>query len=347
MNIVLARPDSARSRTYQVTFTERDSVFRQTLGFALRDKVTGVLLYAVDTVDFESEQLEEHTVDGFKLMFSNPHKVEISGFEWSGTSSANNIVPKISVATTNGPSRIDTIRFPVDFEIRITDTLSARSYGTPTHRDSVYFYIWNLTDNRPIDFEFIEPIGKNDRKIGVGDEIDLILERASPTSNIIRKSSWKMNFDTIVGVPYAIPKAGNVLIVTTTKQFAKRDIYEFSMRASDYSAIRAKDDLANVYVVPDPYVAVNSLEPKRPTGFTGRYERRVEFVNLPRQCTIKIFTLSGKLVRTIEHLAESNNGRESWDLTTRDGLEVSLGIYFFHVDAPGIGEKIGRFALIK
>jgi hypothetical protein len=221
------------------------------------------------------------------------------------------------------------------------------SYGTPTHRDSVYFYIWNLTDNRPIDFEFIEPIGKNDGKISVGDEIDLILERASPTSNIIRKSSWKMNFDTIVGVPYTIPKAGNVLKVMTTKQFAKRDIYEFSMRASDYSAARAKDDLANVYVVPDPYVAVNSLEPKRPTGFSGRYERRVEFVNLPRQCTIKIFTVSGKLVRTIEHLAESNNGRESWDLTTRDGLEVSFGIYFFHVDAPGIGEKIGRFALIK
>jgi hypothetical protein len=26
---------------------------------------------------------------------------------------------------------------------------------------------------------------------------------------------------------------------------------------------------------------------------------------------------------------------------------VSYGVYIYHVDAPGIGEKIGRFSLIK
>lgn len=347
IDIVLASPDSIRNRKYQITFTERDSIFRQTLGFSLLNKATAEKLYSIDTVDFESEQLEKHAVDGFKLRFLNSREVNISGFEWSGVSSGNNLIPKITVATTNGPSRIDTIRFPVDFEIRVTNYLAARSYGTPTHRDSVYFYIWNLTDNRAIDFEFIEPLGKADSIISVGDEIVLVLERASPTSNIIRKTSWKLKFDTTVGTPFTIPKSGHVLKMTTTKPFAKTDIYEFSMNAAEYSVSGARDGLANVYVVPDPYVAVNPLEPKRPTGFTGRFERRVEFVNLPRQCTIKIFTVSGKLVKTIEHLADRDNGREPWDLTTKDGLEATSGVYFFHVDALGIGEKLGRFALIK
>ena len=64
-------------------------------------------------------------------------------------------------------------------------------------------------------------------------------------------------------------------------------------------------------------------------------------------CTIRIFTVSGKLVTVIEHDGFQDNGRESWDLTTKDGLEIAYGTYFFHVEAPGLGEKIGRFAIIK
>ena len=65
------------------------------------------------------------------------------------------------------------------------------------------------------------------------------------------------------------------------------------------------------------------------------------------ECKIRIYTVSGKLVTTLHHQATQDNGRESWDLTTRDGLEISYGLYFFHVDAPGIGQKLGKFAIIK
>ncbi|HFE52827.1 MAG TPA: hypothetical protein ENK07_05255 [Bacteroidetes bacterium] len=103
----------------------------------------------------------------------------------------------------------------------------------------------------------------------------------------------------------------------------------------------------DIYVVPDPYVAVNSLEPKQPSSLRGRGERRIDFVNLPPHCTIRIFTQSGRLIRVLHHDSEDNEGRESWDLLTRDGLEVSYGIYFYHVEAPGVGEKLGKFAIIK
>ena len=31
----------------------------------------------------------------------------------------------------------------------------------------------------------------------------------------------------------------------------------------------------------------------------------------------------------------------------RDGMNVAYGVYLFHVDAPGVGEHVGRFAVIK
>lgn len=65
------------------------------------------------------------------------------------------------------------------------------------------------------------------------------------------------------------------------------------------------------------------------------------------ECTIRVYSVSGKLITILNHSATQDDGRESWDLTTRDGLEIAYGVYFFHVDAPGIGEKIGRFAIIK
>jgi hypothetical protein len=52
-------------------------------------------------------------------------------------------------------------------------------------------------------------------------------------------------------------------------------------------------------------------------------------------------------VATIDHNSSVTDGTAIWDLLTRDRLSVSYGIYIYHVDAPGIGEKIGKFAVIK
>jgi hypothetical protein len=34
-------------------------------------------------------------------------------------------------------------------------------------------------------------------------------------------------------------------------------------------------------------------------------------------------------------------------MLTKDRLEVAFGVYVYHVEAPGIGNKIGKFAIIK
>jgi len=82
-------------------------------------------------------------------------------------------------------------------------------------------------------------------------------------------------------------------------------------------------------------------------GEVGRGERRVYFNNLPNRCTIRIYTVAGALVNTIEHDSPVENGSEPWDLISKDGMDVAYGIYLYHVDAPDIGNQIGKFAVIK
>jgi len=49
----------------------------------------------------------------------------------------------------------------------------------------------------------------------------------------------------------------------------------------------------------------------------------------------------------LEHDSPFENGSESWDLVSKDGLTVAFGVYFFHVETPDAGETTGKFTLIK
>jgi hypothetical protein len=180
--------------------------------------------------------------------------------------------------------------------------------------------------------------------IEAGDVITLIAERTS-TWNMT--TSWDLKFKITAGLTPINPIAGDKILVTTLKPFSSADVFEFSTSGWGDVTNKTESILDNIFVVPDPYVALNSLENKRSAALSGRGERRIDFLNLPLECDISIYTVSGKLVTILNHKGTKDNGRESWDLTTRDGLEVSYGLYFFHVEAPGIGQKLGRFAIIK
>jgi hypothetical protein len=42
-----------------------------------------------------------------------------------------------------------------------------------------------------------------------------------------------------------------------------------------------------------------------------------------------------------------DDGSLDWDLTTSANLDVAYGVYFYMVDAPGVGQKFGKLAIIK
>lgn len=151
------------------------------------------------------------------------------------------------------------------------------------------------------------------------------------------------------------PQEGDVVDIRTRKPFLSTDAFEFTARGPSVDSDAARDQLDNIRVVPNPYVATNRFEGLNPFS-TGRGPRAIKFTRVPPECTIRIYTVSGRLVRVLRHDTGSNetltpetllNGTVTWDLESDEGLAVSYGVYLYHLDAPGIGEKTGTFAIIK
>ncbi len=142
------------------------------------------------------------------------------------------------------------------------------------------------------------------------------------------------------------PRPGDEFTLKTSKPYNSDDIFRYETSAASIDEEEASSELDDIAVVPNPYIAAASWEPKH-LFTSGRGVRKIDFIHLPKKCTIKIFTIRGYLVKTIKHDASLIDGSESWDLTTKDGLDVAYGVYIYHVEAPGIGEKIGKFAIIK
>ena len=142
------------------------------------------------------------------------------------------------------------------------------------------------------------------------------------------------------------PQPGDTLRIFLRKPFLSRDVYRFTVRGERMSKELAAKSLDRIRVVPNPYVAAVSWEPRNPYS-SGRGPRELHFINLPKRCTIRIFNVDGVLIDTIEHDSTLDNGTAIWDMLSRDNLEISYGIYIYHIDAPGIGQKTGTFAIIK
>jgi hypothetical protein len=143
-----------------------------------------------------------------------------------------------------------------------------------------------------------------------------------------------------------IPQTGDTATIFLKKPFLSPDIFRFIAQAEKVDKQLAADQLNNIKVVPNPYVATALWEPKNPYQ-SGRGPRSLHFTHLPNQCTIRIFTVTGELVDVIEHDSPLNDGAAEWDMLTKDNLSIAYGVYVYHVDAPGVGERIGKFAVIK
>jgi hypothetical protein len=116
-----------------------------------------------------------------------------------------------------------------------------------------------------------------------------------------------------------------------------------STTAAQINPITVGSDLAKIKVVPNPYLVSSKYEEE--FGILVKEPiRQLKFNNLPAVCTIRIFTMAGDKVKTIEH--NSDNGTETWDMRTDGNREIAPGVYIYQVKTTS-AENIGRFAVIK
>lgn len=129
-------------------------------------------------------------------------------------------------------------------------------------------------------------------------------------------------------------------------------IAEYPMISSDTVEAYGLD----AYVYPNPYIGDGRYAAR---GYEGRDNplfgpgdteriRRLHFANLPRKCTIGIYSLDGDLIREWEHhypQGGPGSNHSTWDLITRNTQAIVSGIYYWVVRSE-TRTQLGKFVIL-
>lgn len=96
--------------------------------------------------------------------------------------------------------------------------------------------------------------------------------------------------------------------------------------------------LDNIKVVPNPYhdLSVKYNYPGEPN--------KILFINIPPVCTIKIYTMTGDLVKTLHHT--DGTSEEPWNQVTEYNQLIYSGVYLYVVESD-MGNKVGKFVIVR
>jgi len=158
------------------------------------------------------------------------------------------------------------------------------------------------------------------------------------------KPDTSINKDNQVEIIQAVaPTQGDEFTILTYKPFRPGITYHFNPLDKTVTGNgESENPLDDVYVVPDPYIVTNAWE-------TSEFGKKLMFTNLPSSCTIKIYTILGELVDTVEHGGDTqtSSGFAFWNMRTRNDQFIAPGVYLYHAETPDGHETAGRFLVIK
>lgn len=357
MNITIVDEETVNfGNIYRVEF--RDSAdtrfspdYYATSGYSLVNVTTS------DTLLSRSMEESSPVTEGFIMQFQNDTEIgyDLSRSGWVGNLNTDNeqfnFDPRrIDGYETNWIAEIEenqstsAVLSPDNFELRWSDedVYYPPRFQTATYlRDSLNVIAVNTTTGELAELLILD---RNDNEeFDFADEL-VIMEQPSAAIRILRHN---ISFRVPSGEAPIEPSEGNVLRIANRKPFAAGDYFQFTTSEASFDDGLAAEELEDINVVPNPYRAYSLYEPPVSNSLEGRGERRIKFINLPRECTIRIFNVRGELIQTLQHSTNTNDGDLDWDLRTKDGLDLAYGVYVYHVNAPGIGEKTGKFAVIK
>jgi len=180
------------------------------------------------------------------------------------------------------------------------------------------------------------------------DAIDSLVLISGPDTLFNGSSFYAAGLKGILGFIDDTPPAEPVILSVSTfseKPLSLVDAFEFGLTDDIFSDAQLKidSDAKSIKVVPNPYIVSSLWEPE--FGELA-YEplRQLQFINLPPNCDISIYSIAGDLVKTLEH--DNYTGTETWDLRADGGREIAPGIYLYVVKF-GSFEYFNRFAVIK
>ncbi|MBN1996856.1 hypothetical protein JW935_04830, partial [candidate division KSB1 bacterium] len=349
VRIRIVSPDEIKeNHQYRITFNQGV----QKKWTPITESFNLVDITSMDTLIEESTMFHDGDPvpvrDGFQLFFHNSLEVlTFSSSSWNRDNVFQVRVKEHSKYDDNGIAPQSS-----DFLLVIGEAGMDTSVAFPPTRPELpatpaNFQIIDKKLNKKVKFAF------DDRDVLPGQEGLL----TSGTASKSRRDAVIMLSDSLLpGWEFSLyildddtlmPQPGDTAFINFKNPFLAADSMTFTVQAPSVNSSKAKNELDLIRVVPNPYVVTADWEPLNPYT-RGRGPRELHFINLPQKCTLRIFDISGLLVREFEHNATSaSDGTLVWDMLSKDRLEISYGIYIYHVDAGKLGSKIGKFAVIK
>ena len=314
------------------------------VSYSLTNRSTGEILFD-NAVDLEGAGTGPVGA-GILPVIQTPATVEVDSAQ-TGFQSGSSTNALFRVRYTNSlPINLKRPGFPENITITFADTpldTSRATIGAPAQ--PVNFKLIGEESGRQYDFRFRDVNG--DQVLSAAEEfIEIITPESENTT--VQRPVWRLDLDPDRSPEDPLPPGeGDVFRLFLNKPFGAEDAFVFSVQGERIDEEEAATAFAEEepYVVPNPYVASASFEPER-FAVSGRGVRRLEFRAIPREATIRIYSVRGELVQTLLHDG-STTGMVPWDLRSKDNLEVAPGLYIFHVDADDMGEFVGKFAIIK
>jgi len=139
-----------------------------------------------------------------------------------------------------------------------------------------------------------------------------------------------------------LPEPGTVFRILTNKPNQSGAVFSFSTKGyapGEFSDAEKENRLEDIGIVPNPYKGASSYEVSQLTD-------EVRFTNLPDVATIRVFTLNGTLIKTINKQSPGV-ATIPWNLTTDDNLPIASGLYLINVEVPDVGSHTIKFAVVK
>ena len=298
------------------------------------------------------ESDDSEVFDGVNIIFENDWNIDFmdSNSYWKSSNDENYTFSLgLQDADWLNPTLVARA-MPNDYVIAFEDNIGASSSlnlslfpEAVTTDNFTNFKVYDLTNDRDVPYLFVD----NDQD-GLIDGFDIIYFYEKDINDQYHYS-WNVSFfnlDTQNPVQYNYGN-GDSLFISVTKPFSQRDTIFFETSLPFVDGNLASNQLNEVKVVPNPYIAATKFETPLSPGITsGRGDRKIEFQNLPSDATIKIFTARGQHVKTLYHSGDIHTGTVSWNLKTKENLDIAYGVYFYVIESD-VGIKQGKIGIIK
>jgi hypothetical protein len=217
---------------------------------------------------------------------------------------------------------------------------SLKIYLGNSYESSLSFRPGDVVNDKPTLYvDLVDSSGINTSTSGIGHRIEAWINENPQGIDLTNFYTSKLDNFQAGTVTYPLrdlPNGRNTIRVRGW------DTYNNARTAETFFEVLSSDKLAVVEVMnfPNPF--------SKTTAFTFKHNQAV-----PVSATVKVYTLAGRLIQTIEHpIANDPFVSISWDGRDRDGDEIANGVYLYklHVrtlDGRFNSEVLGKLAIAK